>query len=105
MCGIAGYVDLAGRPADPATVRRMTRPLAHRGPDGEGVVCRGGVRPGHRRLAIIDLVTGAQPMANEKGTVWITFNGEIYNVPGPRAKPQAQCAPVRRPSSPAVNLP
>ena len=59
MCGIAGCVDLTGLPADPATVRRMTTPLAHRGPDGEGVVCRGGVGLGHRRLAIIDLVTGA----------------------------------------------
>jgi asparagine synthase (glutamine-hydrolysing) len=57
----------------------MTDVLAHRGPDGDGTVCRGPVGLGHRRLAIIDLVTGAQPMANAANTVWITFNGEIYN--------------------------
>src|SRR3989442_407955 len=104
MCGIAGYVDLAGRPADPATVRRMTRPLADRGADGEGVVCRGGVGLGHRRLAIIDLVTGAQPMANENGTVWITFNGEIYNFQVLRAELQAHGATFRTTSDTEVIL-
>jgi len=79
MCGIAGYAERGGRPADPEVVRRMTRVLAHRGPDGEGIACRGAVGLGHRRLAIIDLSTGAQPMVNDDGSLWITFNGEIYN--------------------------
>lgn len=55
--------------------------LRHRGPDGEGVHCAAGVGLGHRRLSIIDVAGGAQPLANEDGTVWITFNGEIYNYP------------------------
>jgi asparagine synthase (glutamine-hydrolysing) len=79
MCGIAGYASRTGAPVDAGTLQRMTRVLAHRGPDGEGTVCRGAVGLGHRRLAIIDLTTGAQPMANSAATVWITFNGEIYN--------------------------
>lgn len=57
----------------------MTRALAHRGPDGEGFFIRDGVALGHRRLAIIDLEGGRQPLSNEDGSVWITFNGEIYN--------------------------
>jgi asparagine synthase (glutamine-hydrolysing) len=57
----------------------MTAAIAHRGPDGQGVFCRDGVALGHRRLAIIDLETGAQPMTNEDESVWLTFNGEIYN--------------------------
>jgi asparagine synthase (glutamine-hydrolysing) len=80
MCGIAGFV---ARQADPAALPRMLRQIAHRGPDGEGAWegAAGGWRValGHRRLAIIDLSTGAQPMANEDGAVVITFNGEIYN--------------------------
>lgn len=62
----------------------MTGRLRHRGPDGEGAHLAGGVGLGHRRLSIIDLVTGAQPLANEDGTVWITYNGEVYNFPGLR---------------------
>ena len=79
MCGIAGLVDLAGRPADPELLAHMTSVLAHRGPDGEGRYCAGSVGLGHRRLAIIDLATGAQPMGSPDGRLWITFNGEIYN--------------------------
>jgi asparagine synthase (glutamine-hydrolysing) len=80
MCGIAGQVQLdSARPAEPALVRRMTDSIAHRGPDGEGQYAHGPVAFGHRRLSIIDLHTGAQPMCNEDGTVWIVFNGEIYN--------------------------
>jgi asparagine synthase (glutamine-hydrolysing) len=79
MCGIAGIVDVTGRPADLALLRAMTSVQSHRGPDGEGFVCRGPVALGHRRLAIIDLATGDQPMGNDDGTVWIVFNGEIYN--------------------------
>src|SRR3990172_12931045 len=79
MCGIAGVVETRGAPVDIGIVRAMTAVLAHRGPDGEGHVCRGPVGLGHRRLAIIDLTTGAQPMANEDESVWISFNGEVYN--------------------------
>jgi asparagine synthase (glutamine-hydrolysing) len=82
MCGIAGifhYRD-AGRTVDRAELERMTRALAHRGPDGEGFHVDGPVGLGHRRLAIVDLTsTGAQPMGNEQGTCWITYNGEFYD--------------------------
>ncbi|HXH20986.1 MAG TPA: asparagine synthase (glutamine-hydrolyzing) [Dehalococcoidia bacterium] len=79
MCGLAGYADLSGRPADLALLARMTAVLAHRGPDGEGLHLEGPVGLGHRRLAIIDLATGTQPMASADGRLWIAFNGEIYN--------------------------
>jgi len=79
MCGIAGIADDSGRPVDERLLRVMTTVQAHRGPDGEGFVCRGGVGLGHRRLAIIDLVTGEQPMASDDGAIWLVFNGEIYN--------------------------
>ena len=79
MCGIAGIVDLSGRPVDRALLRAMTSVQAHRGPDGEGIVCRSGAGLGHRRLAIIDLATGDQPMASDDGAIRIVFNGEIYN--------------------------
>jgi asparagine synthase (glutamine-hydrolysing) len=79
MCGIAGIADVTGRPVDGGLLQAMTRVQAHRGPDGEAVVCRGAAGLGHRRLAIIDLATGDQPMASDDGRVWIVFNGEIYN--------------------------
>ena len=77
MCGIAGFV--AGDGADRGFVERMTGALAHRGPDGEGFHVEGPVALGHRRLSIIDVEGGAQPMANEDGTIWVTYNGELYN--------------------------
>jgi asparagine synthase (glutamine-hydrolysing) len=79
MCGIAGIADVTGRPVDRALLQAMTAVQAHRGPDGEAVVCRGAVGLGHRRLAIIDLSTGDQPMTSDDGRLWIVFNGEIYN--------------------------
>jgi len=79
MCGIAGFVNPEGQPAERAILERMTATLAHRGPDGDGFVVAGPVALGHRRLAIIDLTGGAQPMANEDGSVQVVFNGEIYN--------------------------
>jgi asparagine synthase (glutamine-hydrolysing) len=82
MCGIAGifhYRD-PGRAVDRAELERVTRALAHRGPDGEGFHVDGPVGLGHRRLAIVDLTpTGAQPMSNEAGTCWLTYNGEFYD--------------------------
>jgi len=80
MCGIAGILDLRGESVDPEAVRAITRPLAHRGPDGEGVFVDGEVGLGHRRLAILDLTeAGHQPMPCADGRYWITFNGEIFN--------------------------
>ncbi|MFI5364850.1 MAG: asparagine synthase (glutamine-hydrolyzing) [Candidatus Binatia bacterium] len=76
MCGICG---IAGPAAERDVVERMSAILAHRGPDGEGFYEDAGVVLGHRRLSIIDLVTGDQPMSNEDGTVWAVYNGEIYN--------------------------
>jgi asparagine synthase (glutamine-hydrolysing) len=81
MCGIAGilYHD-ALRPAAGELLGRMNAALAHRGPDDAGVYCSGPLGLAHRRLSIIDLSpAGRQPMGNEDGTVWIVFNGEIYN--------------------------
>ena len=81
MCGIVGklYFDREHRVSE-AELQTMADTIAHRGPDGEAVWTDGNVGLGHRRLAIIDLrAIAAQPMSNEDGSVWITFNGEIYN--------------------------
>ncbi|MCW5751632.1 MAG: amidotransferase 1, exosortase A system-associated [Alphaproteobacteria bacterium] len=80
MCGIAGWFDRAGeRAPDRSLVRRMTERIAHRGPDGEGFLFEPGIGLGHRRLAIIDVAGGDQPIWNEDRSVGIVFNGEIYN--------------------------
>lgn len=80
MCGIAGIHNFRGTGADCLeTVSRMLSAIYHRGPDGFGAFHDGDVCLGHARLSIIDLSGGAQPMSNEDGTVWITFNGEIFN--------------------------
>src|SRR5207253_1366725 len=79
MCGIAGLISVGTGPLDPGLVRRMTAALAHRGPDGEGWWTDGEAALGHRRLAIIDLAGGAQPLENETGSVRVVCNGEIYN--------------------------
>src|ERR1035437_7562186 len=78
MCGIAGYFT-PDRKGSTATVRAMCAQMRHRGPDDDGYYVDGGCAIGMRRLAIIDLNTGHQPLSNEDGTVWIVFNGEIYN--------------------------
>ena len=80
MCGIVGIVSLdPGDGLDRARLERMRDALSHRGPDGEGLWLEGPVGLGHRRLAIIDVAGGAQPMANEDESVWLVHNGEIYN--------------------------
>lgn len=79
MCGIVGIVDVTAGTIRPERVLAMARTLRHRGPDGEGVHVAGSAALGHRRLSIIDLSLGHQPMSNEDGTIWISFNGEIYN--------------------------
>ncbi len=78
MCGICGIVSYSGRP-DLALLRRMMGRLGHRGPDGNGYYRDRRAALGHTRLAIIDTAGGAQPLCNEDGTVWVTFNGEIFN--------------------------
>ena len=79
MCGIAGFVRGDGGTADLDILKRMTASIAHRGPDGDGFHVEGPVALGHRRLAIIDPAGGAQPMANEDGSIHVTYNGELYN--------------------------
>ncbi|MEX2496039.1 MAG: asparagine synthase (glutamine-hydrolyzing), partial [Woeseia sp.] len=80
MCGITGIVDLKGtQPVDEGMLRRMNDALTHRGPDGSGFHIEPGVGLGHRRLSIIDLEGGKQPLYNEDETVVVTYNGEIYN--------------------------
>ncbi|MGC8494223.1 MAG: asparagine synthase (glutamine-hydrolyzing) [Syntrophobacteraceae bacterium] len=80
MCGICGKLNFdRHEPVDLDLIGRMTDTIIHRGPDGGGQHVFGPVGLGHRRLSIIDLNTGAQPMSNEDGSVWIVFNGEIYN--------------------------
>lgn len=80
MCGIAGLLRFDGAAIDADTLCQMTNAIAHRGPDGEGHYIHQQIGLGHRRLAIIDLSeAGRQPMSNEDGTIWVTFNGEIYN--------------------------
>jgi asparagine synthase (glutamine-hydrolysing) len=87
VCGIAGIVPLGDRPAPTEPqVRAMCDTIVHRGPDDEGIDVRDGVGLGMRRLSIIDLAGGQQPLFNEDHTVRIVFNGEIYNFPELREK-------------------
>jgi asparagine synthase (glutamine-hydrolysing) len=80
MCGIAGIVNFdPGDHVDRVRLVGMRDVLTHRGPDGEGLYLDGAIGLAHRRLAIIDVAAGQQPMCNEDGSVWIVYNGEIYN--------------------------
>lgn len=80
MCGIAGYMNLdRNRPAEANDVARMCDTIVHRGPNDMGLLADGPTALGMRRLSIIDIASGHQPIANEDETVWIVFNGEIYN--------------------------
>ncbi|MGH9938842.1 MAG: asparagine synthase (glutamine-hydrolyzing), partial [Blastocatellia bacterium] len=89
MCGICGIVipSRLNRHVDGAALTRMRDILAHRGPDDEGMYLKGAAGLGHRRLSIVDVAGGRQPMSNsvcgggENGMVWVAFNGEIYNHP------------------------
>jgi asparagine synthase (glutamine-hydrolysing) len=91
MCGIAGvlFADPT-RPPDPAALKAMADAVAHRGPDAEGFLKEPGVGLAHRRLSIIDLAGGDQPIGNEDGSVQVVFNGEIYNYRGLRAGLEAR---------------
>ncbi len=85
MCGIAGILRSDGAVAARSDVERMIAVLAHRGPDGSGIRAVGPVALGHRRLAVIDATPAAsQPMVSDDGSVWVVFNGEIYDFPAPR---------------------
>jgi asparagine synthase (glutamine-hydrolysing) len=79
MCGICGIFDFSGAPIDRQLLRAMSDRIRHRGPDGEGHFVCDGVGLGSRRLSIIDLEHGGQPQSNEDGTIYVVFNGEIYN--------------------------
>jgi asparagine synthase (glutamine-hydrolysing) len=79
MCGICGIYDPAG--VQPEHIQSMLRTIVHRGPDDEGKHVRGAIGLGSRRLSIIDVPGGSQPICNEDGSIWIVFNGEIYNHP------------------------
>ncbi|HEX6788380.1 MAG TPA: asparagine synthase (glutamine-hydrolyzing) [Gaiellaceae bacterium] len=89
MCGICGIVSLRGEPVDRAVLERMNATLVHRGPDSGGVIVSPGAGLGARRLSIIDLAGGDQPIANEDETVWVVQNGEIYNFPELRDEVEA----------------
>jgi asparagine synthase (glutamine-hydrolysing) len=89
MCGIAGELAFGSAPAPDGWIQRACAILRHRGPDGEGFHRDGGLALGHRRLSIIDLTRGAQPMSFARGRYWITFNGEIYNYREVRAELRA----------------
>jgi asparagine synthase (glutamine-hydrolysing) len=82
MCGILGIINSdRNQPADEQTARAMAAALIHRGPDDEGFYFKNNVALGMRRLSIIDLAGGHQPITNEDGSLWVVFNGEIYNFP------------------------
>lgn len=80
MCGIAGIIDLSGqRPVPEGVIQRMTRALVHRGPDEEGYLARPGLALGSRRLSIVGLADGQQPVNNEDGSISVVFNGELFD--------------------------
>src|SRR5438067_718245 len=80
MCGICGQLNFARNdPVELETIRRMTQTMVHRGPDDEGYFISGAVGLGFRRLSIIDLAGGHQPMSDAEETIWVILNGEIYN--------------------------
>ena len=87
MCGICGRLNFNDRPVQPDELEQMCKEIKHRGPDDQGIWLKGPVGLGHRRLSIIDLSpAGHQPISNETKTVWIVFNGEIYNFQALRSR-------------------
>ncbi|MGA7383123.1 MAG: asparagine synthetase B, partial [Terriglobales bacterium] len=79
MCGIAGILKLAGGEVDAGRLQQMIGTIRHRGPDARNVYANAGVGLANARLSIVDLAGGGQPMSNADGSLWITFNGEIFN--------------------------
>src|SRR5262245_23601433 len=90
MCGIVGRLNLDGAPVDERQIKTMCDRIAHRGPDDEGQFVAGPVGLGMRRLSIIDLAGGHQPMQTVDAALTIVFNGEIYNYPDLRRKLEAR---------------
>ena len=91
MCGICGVMNSNFEKAvEQPLIKKMCDVIYHRGPDDDGIYVHGNVGIGMRRLSIIDLVTGKQPISNEDGSVWIVFNGEIYNHKDIRTELQAR---------------
>src|SRR3989441_11398378 len=91
MCGICGQYNFGDRaPVVRQNVEAMTRTIVHRGPDDEGYFVSGSLGLGFRRLSIIDLAGGHQPMSDAEETVWVIFNGEIYNYKELRAELQSK---------------
>jgi len=89
MCGIAGIISVSDAPVHREEIEAMCQAIVHRGPDEDGFYMSHGIGMGMRRLRIIDLETGRQPVRNEDGTVWTVFNGEIYNYKQLRTRLQA----------------
>src|SRR5437762_13560263 len=90
MCGICGEYNVGAQaPVAMESVARMNRTLVHRGPDDDGYYVDGPIGLGFRRLSIIDLSGGHQPMSDREGSVWVVFNGEIYNFPELRSELQS----------------
>src|SRR5256885_15839900 len=80
MCGICGQFNFGrNESVQPDTIRRMTQTMDHRGPDDDGYYFSGSLGLGFRRLSIIDLAGGHQPLSDAEGTIWVMLNGEIYN--------------------------
>ena len=91
MCGIAGMIDLAGKRTAPSgVVRRMADAIFHRGPDDDGYLERPGLSLANRRLSIVGLSDGKQPITNEDQTIWTVFNGEFFDYPEKRAELEAK---------------
>ncbi len=79
MCGIAGFVVVTPDSGHPSDLRRMSESIRHRGPDDSGFYQDAHAFLAHLRLSIVDLAGGHQPMSNETGSIWITYNGEVFN--------------------------
>jgi asparagine synthase (glutamine-hydrolysing) len=91
VCGIAGAVDLAGRrAAPPEMLAAMAAALYHRGPDEDGFLRRDGINLASRRLSIVGLADGRQPISNEDQSVWVVFNGELFDYPETKAALEAK---------------
>src|SRR6185312_3522060 len=106
VCGITGFVDFGGHDRQQARerIQSMADTIAHRGPDGEGFFVDDFAALGHRRLAIIDVASGQQPMGSSDGQVQLVFNGEIYNYLDVRAQLQAKGHSFRTSSDTEVIL-
>src|SRR5689334_9549381 len=91
MCGIAGMIDLSGqRTAPHGVVARMAEAIYHRGPDEDGFLTETGLELANRRLSIVGLADGQQPIANEDRSVWTVYNGEFFDYPEKRAELEAR---------------